>query len=212
VKQSSHTLTIKKGPFALQVAPGADGGVAVTGSGKADFRVIGRDIRYIKTGTPDFFKSGDGFTGSWFFWLMLGLPVAAFFGIAFYYRKNRKELADATLFRSRKAGAKAVKRLSAAKKSLDSGDTAGFYTETYKALWDYSAHKLGIPVASLTRDQVAGKLAAIGTDPELIRSMENLIDRCEMSRFAAGAMSGAPSDVYHNAVELITKIENGTAK
>jgi len=205
-------VTIRKGPFSLQVEKGADGGYAAVGSGKSEFKVLGRDIRFIKTNIPDFIETGHSFVGSWVFWFLLILPPLLFTGALFYYRKNREALMNATLMRSKKAGKMARKRLSKAKSLLDAGNEAGFYEETSKALWDYSGHKLGIPVASLSKEILTGKLSASGVDQELVHGFSDLIDSCEMSRFARTASISSPASVYEKAVELISSIENGLSK
>lgn len=205
-------VTIKKGPFTLDVAKGADGGYASTGTGKADFKVIGRDIRYIKTNTPNYITLGSGFVGSALFWALLLLPVALFGGALMYQRKHRESLQNATLLRARKAGQAARKRLAGAKKALDAGDLNGFYEGTSKALWDYAGHKLNLAQSNLTRDLVAERLAAAGTDAEQIRRFGTLLDRCEMSRFAGTRLEQSPDQFYEEAVDLITKIENGTSR
>ncbi|HEX5001454.1 MAG TPA: BatD family protein [Bacteroidia bacterium] len=205
-------VTINKGPFSLQVEKGADGGYATVGSGKSEFKVLGRDIRFIKTNVPDFIETGHSFVGSWLFWLLVILPPLLFAGALLYYRKNREALMNVALMRSKKAGKMARKRLSKAKALLDTGNEAGFYDETSKALWDYSGHKLGIPVASLSKEILTAKLLGSGIDKSLVQGFSDLIDSCEMSRFAGAVSNGTPSAVYEKAIELISSIENGLSK
>jgi hypothetical protein len=204
--------TLKKGPFTLNVAKGPDGGYATTGTGKADFKVIGRDIRFIKTTPPAFISIGNGFAGSWVYITLLALPLFLFGGALVYYRKHKESLSNTSLIRSRKAGQAARKRLAGARKSLDAGDQKAFYEGTYKALWDYAGHKLGIDTAKLNREVVTEKLAATGIETHLVSRFGLLLDRCEMSRFAGSSWQQPPSEFYEEAVEVLTQIENGSGK
>jgi hypothetical protein len=204
--------TLRKGPFTLNVAKGADGGYVSAGTGKSDFKVLGRDIRFIKTAEPDFISLGNRFAGSWIFWVLVLLPVVLFCGAVVYYKKHQESMQNVAAWRSRKAGQAARKRLSGAKKLLDSGNTAAFYESASRALWEYAGHKLHLETSKLNREIVAERLAATGTRGELITRFGELIDKCEMSRFAGAAFQQSPAEVYNEAVELITRIENETAR
>ncbi len=205
-KKSYVTLTTKQ--YKLDVERGVEGGPATALSGKADFQVLGRDIRFIKTGIPDFKNGSNEFYGSLFFWLLVTLPVAGFGGLVWYRKYQAANNADIAMVKSRKATRMARKRLGTANDLLKSGNHAGFYDETHKATWGYISDKLRIPVALLTRDATVEALKKGGVSEVASASLLSILDYCEYARFARMENSKKPEQVYQEAVSVITKIED----
>ncbi len=81
------------------------------------------------------------------------------------------------------------------------------YEAVLKTLWGYLSDKLGIPVSTLSRENVSVKLKDRGTQKEIIDAFFNLLDRCEYAQYAPSAVSGGMEDVYEQAVKMITKME-----
>lgn len=201
-------VTLKTPAYHLKVERGVDGGSAVAVSGKADFQVLGRDIRFIKTGATEFSGDNDDFYGSYLFWFLVILATGGFAGLV-YFRKQQLALnADAALVKSRKATKMAKKRLEVAGDLLKSGNQSGFYDETGKAIWGYLSDKLRLPVASLTQETVFEALKKVSAGEETIRSLKGILDHCEFSRFARMDSSRKPEDVYQDTIKLITQLEN----
>ena len=205
-KKSYVTLSTKQ--FKLDVERGAEGSVATSVSGKADFQVLGRDIRFIKTGVPEFKNADNDFYGSLFFWMLVTLPFAGFGGMMWYRKHQEIANADVAMVKSRRATRMARKRLETANGLLKAGNHAGFYDETHKGIWGYISDKLRIPVALLTRDTTVEALSKGGVSETTKASLLSILDYCEYARFARMENSRKPEQVYQDAVSVITKIED----
>ncbi|HMT30021.1 MAG TPA: BatD family protein [Bacteroidia bacterium] len=201
-------VTLKTRPFSLNVEKGVDGGSATTMSSKAEFQVLGRDIRFIKTGVPEFTDGDDDFYGSWLFWI---LTVTPFIGIALLVQYRKRHLAlnsDLSLVKSRKATKMARKRLETADKLLKAGNQSGFYDEVGKAIWGYLSDKLKLPVSVLTKESVVDSLKEAGVGSETINKMISTLDTCEYARFGRMEGGDGAEKIYQETVNLITKIED----
>lgn len=201
-------VTLKTPAYKLKVERGAEGGSAVALSGKADFQVLGRDIRFIKTGATEFSGDDDDFYGSYLFWFLVILATGGFAGLVLFRKQQLALNADAALVKSRKATRMARKRLEVAGNLLKAGNQSGFYDETAKAIWGYLSDKLRLPVASLTQDTVVEALQKSSAGEETIRSLKGILDHCEFSRFARMDSSRKPEDIYQDTIKLITQLEN----
>jgi hypothetical protein len=64
-----------------------------------------------------------------------------------------------------------------------------------------------IPVASLSREVIAGRLDEKNADPQLKRKLFSLLDTCEMARYATSAGEGM-KEIYDQTTDVITSLEN----
>jgi hypothetical protein len=120
-------------------------------------------------------------------------------------RHDRKlNAADAGLNRSTKVARRRLKRAS---KLLNQNDSAAFYEEVLRALYEYVQDKCQLSQEHLTKDNVADKMAARGIAPELVDKMLHVIDSCEFARFAPGDPSQRMNAVYEEAMQTIGAIE-----
>jgi hypothetical protein len=172
-----------------------------------DLKVLGNDIRYIKTNS-NLKPKDDYFFGSLLFYLGLISPLIAFIGFLFVRRKNIEQNKDAVAVKSRKATKMARKRLSIAEQHLKSNNKELFYIEIFKALYGYISDKLNIPVADLNKDHISETLKTKNVSEITIQQLITTLDNCEYARYAPSAVSGDLNSIYNNTVELITKIEN----
>ena len=176
---------------------------------KEDIKVLGNDIRYIKTTDIQLQPKGDYFFGSKLFYLGMVLPFFAFFGFLFVQRKNAELNKNAVAMKSRKATKMAKKRLILAEQYLKSNNKEKFYVEIFNALYGYVGDKLNILIADLNKEHISEKLIARSVDSETIQQLLTTLDNCEYARYSPSAVSADINDIYNNAVQLITKIENG---
>lgn len=184
-----------------------DEGAAVAVQSKADFKLLGKDIRFIKT-TVGNNELASGFYGSLLFYLLLLLPFILIILVALYKRRRDELEGNISLTRSRNATRMAQKRLAVAKKLLDENRTDKFYEEVYKALNIYCTDKLSIGFADLSKENLKMSLALLKVTESTINQLVDTIETCEMARFASSALSSSPNNVYNNAVQIITKIED----
>lgn len=174
---------------------------------KEEVKVLGNDIRYIKTKTI-LKPKDDYFFSSPLFYLGLVSPFMAFIGFIFVRRKRIEQNKDAVAVRSRKATKMARKRLSLAEQHLKSNNKELFYIEIFRSLYGYISDKLNIPVADLNKEHISTTLQSKNVNTATILQLISTLDNCEYARYAPSAVSGDLKSIYDNTVELITKIEN----
>ena len=195
-------------PFSIDVERGAGGdAVAIAGTGKSDVQILGKDIRFIKTGKISFINAANEFYGSGFFYLLLALPVLLFIVIFIFKKQKDKRDSNLKLVKSGKANRMAKKRLVTAKKMLHEKNYVKFYDEVFKALWGYVSDKLGIPPSDLSKESASDALKQKNVSEESIAKLTGTLDYCEFARFASASASVNPESVYNDAVNIITKLE-----
>ncbi len=196
------------GPFHLKVGRGSGSTAAFSsGMSKSDFQMIGKDIRYIKVGETKFNTGYNSFYGSLPFYVMTISPFLLFGGLLFYRRRTEELNSDIRSLKRRKATALAQKRLAASKKLLDADKHHPFYEEVFKALWGYLSDKLSIPVADLTKESVSAALLSRGVASETVDALLKSINDCEMARFGGMDQSQISTQVYNEALQVITRLE-----
>ncbi|TSA39268.1 MAG: protein BatD [Porphyromonadaceae bacterium] len=179
----------------------------VSTPGKEDIRVIGQDIRFIKTGKPNFKVRGDHFfasTGFIFNYIILSL---IFIVIILYFRSRFKNLADVEGSRFRKANVISRKRLALARKFLESLSRDEFLEALTKALWGYVSDKFNINFSNLNRDNIRDLLVNRGVDAETIKNFIETIDHAEFLRFAPGTGEGDLHQLLTRSEQVIISIE-----
>lgn len=179
----------------------------VSTPGKEDIRVIGQDIRFIKTGKPVFKQKGVHFfasTGFIFSYIIAGL---IFVIVIIYYRSRFKNMADVEGSRFRKANVISRKRLAIARKFLESSSRDEFLEALTKALWGYVSDKFNIEFSNLNRDNICDLLMNRGIDEKTITDFIETIDKAEFLRFAPGTGDGDLHQLLNGSEEVIVSIE-----
>lgn len=175
---------------------------------KEDLKVLGKDIRYIKTGNTSFQKKGEFFVGSLSYYLWYIIPFCLFILFVILYRKQAIENANVAKVRTKKANKVATKRMKLAGKLLAENKKVEFYDEVLKALWGYISDKLNIPVSQLSKDNIEYELTKYGVNEELIKEFIDALNQCEFARYAPGDENEAMDSVYSSAINVISKMEN----
>ncbi|MDR1682225.1 MAG: BatD family protein, partial [Candidatus Symbiothrix sp.] len=208
--KSGTYKTLKTNEYNLHVTPGEGGSskpaTIVGGVNKEDIRLLGEDIRHIKTSGFQFHPNGH-FFGSLAYWLWYLIPVVIFVAFFILYRKQIAENANVALARTKKANKVASKRLKKAAQHLKAGESESFYDETLKAVWGYLSDKLMIPTANLTKDNVEAELQRYGVGKPLIREFMDVLNSAEFARFAPNQGSGAMDELYQKTVDTINSME-----
>ncbi len=206
--KSYKTLTTE--PYELNVAKGEGGSdqVVTSFTNKEDVRLIGQDIRYIKTGDVRLMLKGQFLFGTWLYFLWYMVPLVLLVAVIIIYRKRAIENANVTKVRNKNANKMAVKRLKVAAKLLKEAKQEAFYEEVLKALWGYISDKMNIPVASLSKDNVEQQLQQHGVDKVLSDEFLRILNKCEFARYAPSSIVGGMDKVYAAAIEVISKMEN----
>ncbi len=187
--QAGQYRTLQTGEFAIDVAKGNDAVAFVpSGFSKEEVRLIGQDIRYIKTQPPDFRRIGQGLHNSPGFWLLLVAPLVALAGAVIQRRHRDRLRGDYAYARLRRANRAARKRLAAARAVMSVDREKEFFAEVSKALIGFLGDKLNIAEAGMISDEVQSTLRSRGVAPEVIDEYFGCLQVCDLKRFSpAGA-------------------------
>ena len=197
----------------IRVERGTESGAAtVTGVSKEDVRMLGKDIRFIKTGKINTASSQRIIFLSPSFYMLQAFPFAALLLLLIARRKQIQRQSNLVLVRSRKADRIARKRLKTAKKFLDANDKQKFLDEMFRALWGFASDKLGVQAADLTREKIREELAARNVDEEIIQSFSGTVDACEYARFAPAGENNSLGNIYESGIRVITNIDKAINK
>lgn len=199
-------VTLNSQPFTLNVEQGATTQTFVTNIKKEDVKLIGQDIRYIKTTSGKFIIANESLISSpWFFVLSI-LPILLW-GVVFVYVRRKEQVeGNLVLMKQIRANKIAQKYLKNAKKLLSNGNNDLFYEETARSLWNFVANKLNISPSELTRETVKEKLLERIPDSELVDKLIELIDQCEMARYSPQFENEPLEKVYAHSVEVLSKL------
>ncbi len=174
-------------------------------SKKEDIKFVGKDIRYIKTDEAELTEKGDRFFRRGNFWLMLLVsPVLMFIGL-FIMKRLSKSRSDIGLVRKRRAASVANKHLKEAQKALDLNSDK-VYEALSVALNGYLSNKLSIETSELNRDHIREVLTNRKLTPELIAELAEVLDRCDMARFAPGGETDK-QELFERSKKLIHQLE-----
>jgi hypothetical protein len=198
------------GPFRFKVAPdkGQKSTVSIPGGGgRSDVKLIGQDIRYIRISNPEFQTGHGRFFNSLWFYLLTVVPIAAFTGAAIWQKQQRARLGNMTALRIRNAGNAAKKRLSQARKLLQTGKESDFYEEVQRALWGYFSDRFSVPMAELSKDRIQLVFTERGVAEALTEPFIRVLDDCDLARYAGSTAGIDKQVVYNRAEEVIKGIE-----
>lgn len=199
--------------YTVRVAKGSDSGqgtgeAALQSFKKEDVKMLGQDIRYIKTGKSDLRLKGVQYFASMEYWLSFLIPFVLFVVGMILNRRRIKANADLVRVKSKTANKMAQKRLRAASVAMKAGNSELFYQEVLNALWGYVSYKLNISASELNRDNISDHLTRRGADVALIQGFIEVLDHCEFTRYAPGANQSKEMDkVYKDSLSIITKLD-----
>ena len=208
--KSQSYKTLKTDAYTLNVAKGEGNSEQVVANfiSKEDLKVLGQDIRYIKTGDTNLSRKDNYFFGSMSYWMWYIIPLALFIACMVIYRKQALENANVAKVRTKKANKVATKRMKNAGKLLAEKKTEAFYDEVLKAMWGYISDKLSMPVSQLSKDNIEGKLQQHQVADELVKEFIDILNDCEFARYAPGSQDEKMDKIYSSAIEVISKMEN----
>ncbi len=211
-KKKYITLSSKK--FVINVTPGKNiVPSTLTGVSKEDIKLLGEDIRFIKTGTNDLFKKRGIILLRYQFWLMTIIPLFLLIGILVWQKKQNKLAGDIRSLRYNKAQKVAKARLKRAKKLLHTKNELDFYSEISLVLFGYLEDKLHLSKAEFSLERAEQLLKEKGIDEKLITELKQCAEKCEFIRFApekGGAE--AMNDMFKKSAEVIINIERNLSQ
>lgn len=185
-----------------------DGVMAVQSFKKEDVRQLGKDIRYIRTGSLHLRPAGSSFFGTTIYWLAFIVPFVLFVVGIVLNRRRIKANADLARVKNKVANKMARKRMKAAAAAMKAHDSELFYDEVLKAMWGYVSYKLNIDKAELSRDNISELLSQKNVSEEMIREFIGLLDTCEYARYApVGNPDQEMDKFYKDGIAVITKMD-----
>jgi hypothetical protein len=203
-------VTLSTPSFDLSIEKGAGGESSVTtlsaNNSKEDVKVLGNDIKYIKTST-EFKEMDDHFWGSSTYYLLLLLPFTVLTG--FIIRKKVVDTSTDKLssHRMKRATKIANQRLRIAQQHIESNNYDMFYKEVLTALYGYFSDKFTIPVAQLSKENIHKLLLEKGVEQNIIEKFNEVLTNCEFAQYAPLKNTSAMKLDYSSASEVITNLE-----
>jgi uncharacterized membrane protein len=205
-------VTLTSPEFNLDVEKGTgEAGAMMTyaGANKEDIKYIGSDIRYINEGKISLKPTGTGFFGSLLYWILFSVPVLLFLVFLFLWKKLAARRSDTVLMKNLRATKTARKRLQRAEQFKKSGQQDEFYVAISQAIWGYLSDKFSIPLSELSIDSVHDMLVKKNVEESLINQFIETLNNTEFARFAPGEKTVNMERIYNEALEVISKMEQG---
>lgn len=194
--------TIRSKTFTIKVSPGKQ-----SKQDKEDFSVDKNVLIPIRK-APLLWTKDTGFViGSFWYWLLLIIPLLVLVAGSLYRRKLQYQQVNAAMLKHRYANKAALKRLELAARYLKEGKDRAFYEETSRAVWGYLSHKLQIPFADLNKQLVQDKLASRHINGQNTNQLFELLDNCEMALYAPMHSNDKMQGTYQHAVKVISQLE-----
>ncbi len=202
-------ITLTGDEVVLTVAKGEEGAMTtISGIAKEDLKFIGSDIMFIKNQAFVLKKKSDPFFLSGLFYGYVSSPFLCLFIFLAIRRRNLEQRRDVAFMRRKGATRLAKKHLSKAKKFMNDGDRNAFYVEVLKSLWGYVGDKLNVPVAELNKENIRESLIQKEVSDESIKSLEELVSRCEFAQYAPAKDEGELEVIYQDALQILGVLEH----
>jgi hypothetical protein len=200
-------VTLSTPPYSITVEQGT-GDQSYAGMSKEDVKLLGDDIRYIKTSPASLHHTGEVLIDDFGFWTTVALPFFALIGAVMWKRREDRLSGNISLMRYQKAQRISVKRLKTAKALMLADKQTDFYTEISLALFGYLEDKLHIPKSEFTLDRASAELRNSKVGESLIVGIVNCAEKCEYIRFAP-VEDGTTEmkNMYQQTEKLIIDVE-----
>ncbi len=200
--------------YKINVLRGENDPAEISGGGtravsKKDIALLGSDIRYIKPNGFNLKEANSFYLGSVLFWILMIGPVMILSLLLLIRKRILESQKDVVGTRRRKAKKLATKHLKAAEAHLNNNESSKFYEEIFRSVYGFLSNKFSIPVAELNKERIQKELSSIGIDPQTIQELIEILNSCEMARYAP-VSDLTEQNVYDKVIELIETIEGGT--
>ncbi len=177
---------------------------------KEAVKLVGKDIRYINTTDPELSEKNDIFFGSKRFYFALGSPFALLAIALFMRSRMNQKNSNTGLLRRKRASGIAKRHLQKASQLLKDSKQSEFYQELSSALFGYTSDKLNIQRSKMSQQTVAEALSSAGATEADLAEWRELIDSCEMARFAPSSAQDAAA-LLDRAAQNLENLESSIA-
>lgn len=150
---------------------------------------------------------------SWWYWLVVLLPIIGVIAFMIYQKWEEKNNIDPVSRKIRKSLKTAQKRLKSANILLNKGEKELFFEEIEKSLWLYFADKFNVDIAILSKESIHSHFEKNGVQNKTTESFTQIIDDCEFCRFAPSSLdANQMQEVYEKATRVIIEVETDLKK
>ncbi|MBN1789422.1 MAG: protein BatD [Bacteroidales bacterium] len=206
---TSQYKTLRTEAYLISVEKGAGDTLiaSMPGMTKEDVKLLNQDIRFIKTKPFTLNRTNAFIMRSPGYYLLYLLALGIFMAVLWNRNRLLKQNADIAGLKLRKADKYARKRLKNSEVLLKQGNDAAFYEELLGAIWGYLSDKLGIPVATLSKESANTALLDRGVDQGIMDRLFSVTETCEMARYAHSSGDIARDKLYREALEAISDLQ-----
>ncbi len=200
LKTEAYLISVEKGQGDTLIS-------SMQGSAKEDVKMLNQDIQFIKTKPFSLNRTNAFIMRSPGYYLLYLLALVIFIAVLWNRDRLMKQNADLAGLRLRKADKYARRRLKKSEDLLKQGNDTAFYEELLGAIWGYLSDKLGIPVATLSKESASAALIDRGIGQEITDRLFGVTETCEMARYAPGSGDIARDKLYREALEAISDLQ-----
>ena len=192
----------------VDVVPGEESLSASPGMSKQELKLIGQDIRFIKSDPVTFRKVGASIFDRYTFWLPLLFPMACLAGALGYRRHLDRLSGDVAYARDRRAVRLARKRLGTARFYIGETTQREFFGEVGRALMGFLGDKLNIAEAGMVSDEVGRLLRRREVPGETVERYFECMKTCDLKRFApSDASTSEMKDLLDKAEAAMVEVD-----
>ena len=175
---------------------------------KEEIKLLGQDIRFIKTDIPQLRDQGSYWYQTGLFRAIFVLPLLAIVAASGYKRYHAKYQRDARYVRQKRAKKLSQQRFKTATEMMNRGDSKEFYAAISQTLRQYLGDKLNLPPAGMTGEEVSQILKGYGLDEKTTELLKRCLAECDFARFApVGSSSAEMAAMLRNAESIIEHVE-----
>ena len=184
----------------------------ITRSSGTEVRMLGQDIRYIKTDKLKLQSGSNTWVQStWFFMLYLIIILLSIFMVLLIHSVQKKR-ADLVGTKNKMASKISQKRLKKAKVALKEDNKEAFLNEVLTALWGYLGDKLNIDPAGYRRTLIEDYFKSNDVDTDLLNELFALLDECEYIRYSPTDDQGELDKILNTSADIINQMEKKLGK
>lgn len=170
------------------------------------------DIRYIKPLPYSVYQKHPSFFNSPLHISLMLFPYLAMIVLFGYRKYQQRQTADWASFQQKRAQKIALKHLAFADKMLKENKGSEFYTAIIQALENYLTYKFKLHKADLSKEKIKQIFEQHRIPDDLQTQFFDIINTCEMAKYAPGATQHALSEIYSTTKNLIIQLENQIKK
>ncbi len=191
----------RKTPALEFVAVGVPSRTVTDVTGSPGMRVLGADIRHIKTG-----NRLTGETDFWGWWLFYPLGVLLMVVGLVVGGRQRRLRTDTSYARRSRATGLVRRRLKEAERFLAENRQADFYSVIYQALTDYAGDRFNINTTGMTIPELEETLVKQGGSGAAIARLVEALNICQVARFSPGTVECNPQELLQRARMVVAEL------